>query len=89
MLTITDKAAQYLREMLVARPEGSSQLLRIVARGGNYELTLDDAQEGDSVYEHEGEQYLVVDPVVAEALAEAVIDAEETPDGTRLVLSSA
>lgn len=88
MLTVTDKAARYLREILSTRPEESTQVLRIIFRDGNYELTLDDPREDDHVFEQDGETYLLVDPQVAEALSEATIDAQETTEGTRLTLTA-
>lgn len=88
MLTVTEKAAKYMREILSSRSEGSQQVLRIIFRDGNYELTLDDPREDDHVFEQDGETYLLVEPDVAEALSEATIDAQETTEGTRLTLTT-
>ena len=61
MLTVTDKAAQHLRENL-SREEGSPPgAFRIVNSEEGYQLTLDEAKEGDQVFEHEGESVLFID----------------------------
>ena len=85
MLTVTDEAAQYLREAL--KEENAPGALRIVKTEEGYRLTLDEAKEGDQVFEHEGENYLVLDTEVGEALSSATLDVKESPEGTRLNLS--
>ena len=87
MLTVTDQAAQYLREALTRREEGAAGSLRIVNTEEGYRLTLDDAKDGDQIFEQEGESYLVLDSEVDEALAEATLDVRESPQGMRLKLS--
>jgi len=87
MLTVTDKAAQHLRETL-SREEGSPPgAFRIVNSEEGYELTPDEAKEGDQVFEHDGENYLLLDTEVGEALSNATLNVQESPEGTRLTLS--
>ncbi len=91
MLTVTDRAAQYLSEALNSRGEElAGQALRVVFRNGTYELTLDDPQETDAVFQVEGRSYLLVAPDVAEALSKASIDVHETEEGAppRLTLTT-
>lgn len=91
MLTVTDRAAQYLIEALSSREEElAGQSLRVVLRNGSYELTLDDAQEADEVYQLEGKSYLLVAPDVAEALSKGTIDVHEAAEGAppRITLST-
>ncbi len=85
MLTVTDRAAQYVRETL--KKQSASGAVRIVKTEEGYHLTLDEAKEGDQVYEHEGENYLLLDTEVGEALANATLDVNESPEGTRLTRS--
>ncbi len=85
MLTVTDKAAQHLRETL--KEESAQGACRIVKTEEGYELTHDEAKEGDQVFEHEGENYLLLDTEVGEALSNATLDVQESPEGTRLNLS--
>ena len=59
MLTVTDKAAQYVRETL--KKKSAPGAVRIVKTEDGYHLTLDEAKEGDQVFEHEGENYLLLD----------------------------
>ncbi len=87
MLTVTDKAAQYLRETLSRKEEGAPGAFRIVSTEEGYQVTLDDGKEGDQVIEHEGENYLLLDTEVGEALSTATLDVKESPEGTRLTLS--
>ncbi len=87
MLTVTDKAAQYLRETLSRKEKGAPGSFRIVSAEEGYEVTLDGANEGDQVFEHEGENYLLLDTEVGEALSNATLDVKESPEGTRLKLS--
>ncbi len=87
MLTVTDKAAQYLRETLSRKEEGAPGAFRIVSAEEGYQVTLDDGKEGDQVIEHEGENYLLLDSQVDEALSNATLDVQESPEGTRLTLS--
>ncbi len=85
MLTVTDKAAQYVRETL--KKKSASGGARIVKTEEGYRFTLDEAKEGDQVFEHEGENYLLLDTEVGEALSNATVDVQESPEGTRLTLS--
>jgi len=88
MLTVTDTAAQYLRETLSRKEEGAPAALRIVYSEEGYQLTLDDPKDGDQVFEHEGEKYLLADSEVGEALSDATLDVQESPQGMRLTLAA-
>ncbi len=85
MLTVTDEATQYLREKL--KKESAPGAFRIVKGEKSYRTTLDEAKEGDQVFEHEGENYLLLDTEVGEALTSATLEVRESPEGTRLNLS--
>ena len=85
MLTVTDKAAQYVCETL--KKESAPGAFRIVGTEEGYRFALDEAQEGDQIFEHEGENYLLLDTEVGEALSNATVDVQESPEGTRLTLS--
>ncbi len=84
MLTVTDEATQYLREKL--KKESAPGAFRIVKGEKSYRTTLDEEKEGDQVFEHEGEDYLLLDTEVGEALSSATLDVKESPEGTRLTL---
>ena len=86
MLTVTSKAAQYVRETL-KKESGPGAAVRIVKTEEGYHLTLGEAKEGDQVFEREGENYLLLDTEVGETLSSATLDVKESPEGTRLTLS--
>ena len=88
MLIVTDKAAQYLCETLTRKPEGSLEALRIVYTEEGYQLTLDGTKEGDQVFEQDGQKYLFVAAQVGEALSDATLDVQESPQGTRITLAA-
>ncbi len=90
MLTVTEKAARYLRESLARKKEGSPEAIRIVQTEEGYQLTLDDPKEGDQMFEQEGQNYLLVDAEVGEALGdEAKLDLQESRQGAKLTLTAA
>jgi Fe-S cluster assembly iron-binding protein IscA len=85
MLTVTDKAARFVRETL---KKGSAPgVFRIVKTKEGLQFTLDEAKEGDQVFEHKGVNYLLLDTEVGEALSSATLEVQETPEGTRFFLS--
>ena len=86
MLTVTDKAAQYLRESLTRKEEGAPEALRIVQTEDGYHLTLDNPKDGDHVFEQEGQHYLLVDEKVGAALSDAILDIHESAQGLSLTL---
>ena len=62
-IKISDVAAEKLKELLAAQPDGD-QALRVAVRGGGcsgfqYALALDKRKEEDKVFEHNGVSVLV------------------------------
>jgi Fe-S cluster assembly iron-binding protein IscA len=88
MLTVSDRAAQYLRESLTRKGEDAPEALRIVQTDDAYQLTLDNAQDGDQVFEQDGLNYLLLDAHVGDALSDATLDVHESPQGLSLTLSA-
>lgn len=88
MLTVTDKAAQYLRESLTRKETGAPEALRIVQTDDGYQLTLDNPKDGDQAFEQEGQNYLLLDSGVEEALSDATLDVHESPHGLSLTLTA-
>lgn len=88
MLTVTDKAAEYLRESLTRKETGAPEALRIVQTEDGYQLTLDNPKDGDQVFEQEGRNYLLLDEEVGEALSDAMLDVHESPQGLSLTLTA-
>lgn len=88
MLEVTERAAQFLKDIQSGRQEAAEKTLRLVNKGGNFELTFDTANDDDQVFQSEGADVLLVAPDVAELLADATIDTQETAEGPRLTLSA-
>lgn len=89
MLTVTDKAARFLRESLTRKEEGAPEAIRIVYTEEGYQLTLDDPNDGDQTFEQDGQNYLVVATDLGEALNEAKLDVQDSPQGANLTLTAA
>jgi Fe-S cluster assembly iron-binding protein IscA len=88
MLQVTDKAATLLRDIQAEQEEGKDKVLRLVSQGDQFELAFDTAKDNDQIFKSEDTNVLLVAPDVAEVLAEATVDAKDTPEGPRLTLSS-
>lgn len=88
MVTVTDRAAELLKEIQTDPEEGQDKVLRIVSEGDGYELIFDSARAGDQVVQNGNTDILLVGDDVAPALEDAVIDCQDTPEGPRFVLST-
>lgn len=79
MVTVTDSAAQKIRELMASEPEGEVAVLRIAIQGGGcsgfqYALGFDRGpQDGDNEIEVNGVR-VVIDPFSAPYLAGSEID---------------
>jgi Fe-S cluster assembly iron-binding protein IscA len=89
MLTVTDRAAEFLRESLTRRGDGMPEALRIVyTEEQGYQLTLDNPKDGDQVFAQEGESFLLLDAELNEVLGDAIIDLQDAPQGPRITLTT-
>lgn len=66
-ITLTDKAADKIRELVAGQEDASDQVLRVAVRGGGcsgfeYALAFDKKRDDDNVFEHNGVS-VVVDKV--------------------------
>jgi len=89
MLHVTSEARVELHTRLLSAlaQEGQSSPdlgFRLATREDRLGLALDLPRERDQVVEHEGRSVLIMEPAVAERLAEQTLNAVETTDGTRL-----
>ena len=92
VLTVTDNTKQHLKELLLACTNDPDLGVRLILKGPDATKTmfgLELSREGfeDKVVEHEGFKVLLVGPEVAQLVAGATLDTEDTPDGTKLVIS--
>jgi iron-sulfur cluster assembly protein len=63
-ITLTDTAAEKIRELVTQNAEADEQALRVAVRGGGcsgfqYALALDRAKDDDHVFEHHGVSVVV------------------------------
>ena len=86
MLTITDKAAALIGEVLDAARENDADVFRLSRVGQDLGLAVDEEQDGDQVVQHEERRVLVIHPDLVLELDGITIDAVDTPDGQRLTL---
>lgn len=87
---VTDRAFARLAEINAA--SGESKALRIAVEGGGcsgfqYDISLDEAADGDLILEGAGEK-VVVDEVSLPFLANAVIDFSEELIGARFIIEN-
>jgi iron-sulfur cluster assembly protein len=63
-ITLSEKAAEKVKELLAEQPDGSEQALRVAVRGGGcsgfqYALAFDTPKESDNRFEYEGVSVVV------------------------------
>ena len=85
MLTVTEPAAAQLDAILAKAPEGVA--VRFVVNGNALEPRVDTPREGDQTFQHGERTVLLVEPAMAEALTDRVLDAKVTEQGTQLALT--
>lgn len=88
MLTVTDRAAQLLKDLQEAQEERGDKILRLINRGDSFELGFDDRREGDQIVQSGETDVLLVGADASELLGEATIDCIDTPGGPRLTLTA-
>lgn len=85
MLQVSDQAKAALKNSLDDEDQ-SGHVFRLARSGDDLTLGLGAVEEGDSVYDLNGEPILAVPNDIAQEL-EATIDVEQTNEGTHLVLT--
>jgi Fe-S cluster assembly iron-binding protein IscA len=87
MVTVTERAAQELKEILEAQAVEPEQVLRLVREAQGFSLRLDKESAGDEVVESEGATILLVDEQLSPIVDGAVVDCIDTPEGPRLTIT--
>lgn len=86
-MKVTVTAAEALHQTLEHEDAGESQGLRLARTAeGSFQLRVDNEREGDDVFEHADRKILLVEPAVAETLAEVTLDVVATDSGPQLAL---
>jgi len=88
MVTVTEHAAQLLKEIQEGHELSASKVLRLVNRGDGYEFAFDERREGDHVVQSGDTDVLLVGTDVSEVLGDATIDCQDTPAGPRFTLDT-
>lgn len=87
MLSVTEQAAEVLAKTLESGDIPDGQGLRLARNAaGEFGLAVDEKRDGDQIVETSDREVLYVDEAVSEAVAGAVLDVTEAPDGVRLAL---
>jgi Fe-S cluster assembly iron-binding protein IscA len=88
MVTLTERAAELLKEIREEHEEGGSKAVRLVNRDDRFEFAFDERREGDQVIQSGDADVLLVGTDVSELLGDATIDCQDTPSGPRFTLTT-
>ena len=88
MVTVTERAAQLLKEIQEGHEESASKVVRLLNRGDRYEFAFDERHEDDQVIQCGDIDVLLVGTDVSELLGDASIDCQDTPTGPRFTLNT-
>jgi Fe-S cluster assembly iron-binding protein IscA len=87
MINVTDKAKRTLKRILADSVDWPGARLRLMDRGqGQLGLGVDIEAEGDKVVHCDGLIVLIVAPDLAANLKQVTLDAEDTADGSELII---
>lgn len=86
MFIVTEAACIRLVEKLARKRTGDNVAMRFVRKRQRWSLRPDTPAPNDVAFAHEGRTVLVLDPQVAQRLADRTLDAQDTPAGSRLRL---
>ena len=91
-VTLTDTAADKIRELLADQPDASDQALRVAVRGGGcsgfeYALAFDKRRDDDNVFEHNGVS-VVVDKVSMQFVFGSEVDYVDGLQGAGFAVSN-
>ena len=86
-MNVTVRAAEALHQTLQHEDADESQGLRLGrTEEGNFSLRVDNEREGDDVFEHLDRKILLVEPALAQTLAESTVDVVASENGPQLAL---
>lgn len=87
MLTVTEKAKQELKKMLLARSEDTNKALRIKFKEpAQVGLVVDEEKKGDQVIQLGDMNILLIGEDVAQIFDGIVLDVREDQNGSKLVV---
>jgi Fe-S cluster assembly iron-binding protein IscA len=88
MVTVTEHAAQLLKEIQQGHEESADKVLRLVNQDDAFQFAFDEPREGDQIVQSGDTDVLLVGTDVSELLGEATIDCQDTPAGPRFTLAT-
>lgn len=86
MLSVTDKALEFLAALVDRAQVSEGAAVRIVARQEGWGIEMDQPGPEDETFEHEERTVLILAASVAETLQDNTLDVHDTPEGLRLQL---
>ncbi len=89
MLTVTADALDCLSRKLARKKLTDGVALRFTRRTGGWRLRPSCARPADTEFTHDGRSVLLLDGVVAQAMANMTLDVRSTESGPRLRLRTA
>ncbi|MFO8102303.1 MAG: hypothetical protein R6U37_09120 [Dehalococcoidia bacterium] len=85
MVTVTERAKDHLKKLLVANTADSEMALRLVpTEDGNLSLMMDKEKPGDYIVEQDEVKVLLVDAMLSPHVEGLTMDLNESPEGTFL-----
>lgn len=86
MFEVTERASAQLAEMLTKAQAPDNAAIRFTVNGDRLEPRVDEPHDNDSIYRCGERIVLLVQPAMAEALANRVLDIEDSPAGLQLTI---
>lgn len=91
MVTITDRAKEELKRVLLTRRLEPGKLLRLAippawTGEGDFGIVIDTEKEDDYAVKFDGEKVLLIEAGLMGHLESAVVDFKESPEGARFTV---
>lgn len=86
MLNITEAAGSFISDLLGEANAPDDVAVRFVAEEQGLVLRLDQKQDADSDFEHEGRTIVVLDEQMSDFLSDRTLDVEQSDEGPKLSL---
>jgi Fe-S cluster assembly iron-binding protein IscA len=86
-VTVTERAAAALKDLLEQQNPGPDQVLRLIYdTDSSVKLVLDTKAADDQVVDHQGQPVMVIEPAISQDLAGTTLDSTGTEGTVALTL---